>query len=287
MTPYSGPTLLETAEPTPTWETPANVASATPTDPSMAIPYNTAEAAQSPTFEIPPGAYGVEPTPSPTETVAPLPSSVPQDAAGSSFLPRWLSYLLLVFLGVSGVAGLALVGSYIGSRHAGASVVAPIPPRSAPPRAKEIPLLQPGAPEPTGEQQVLVARIPGFVPQSMHVERLGRNLLRFEHEAQVGAQDRSLRLGHLIVFSAIPSAPVPAPATAWARAHGFRILAVDGAGMVLVMPALSNGGRSVLGVLPAGEMVEGASPIPMQVLFTESGQGVPARRASPAGAGAL
>jgi hypothetical protein len=137
------------------------------------------------------------------------------------------------------------------------------------------------------EQQILVARIAGFVPQSMHVERLGRNLLRFEHEAQVGAQDRSIRLGHLIVFSAIPSVTVPAPATAWARAHGFRILTVDGAGMALVMPALSNGGHSVLGVLPVGEMVEGASPIPMPVHFTESGHGVPARRASPPGAGVL
>lgn len=287
MTPYSGATLLETIEPTPTWETPANIASATPTDASMAMPYFTGEAAQSPTFEIPPGAYGVEPTPSPTETVAPLPSSVPQDAAGSSFLPRWMSYLLFVILGIAGVAGLALVGSYLGSRSAGASVVAPVPPRSSMLRATEIPLLQPGAPEPTMEQQILLARIAGFDPQSMHVERLGRNLLRFEHEVQVGAQDSGIRLGHLILFSAIPSAPVPAPATAWARAHGFRILAVDGAGIALVMPTLSNGGHSVLGVLPVGEMVEGASPIPMPVLFTESGQGTPARRASPAGAGVL
>ena len=101
----------------------------------------------------------------------------------------------------------------------------------------------------------------------MHVERLGQNLLRLEHEVQVGAQDRSIRLGRLIIFSAIPSAPVPAPATAWARAHGFRVLAVDGSGMALVMPALSNGGRSVLGALPVDVMVAGASPVPMPVLL--------------------
>ncbi len=287
MTPYSGPTLPDTAEPTPTWEAPANVTNATPTDPPNVIPYFTAEVVQSPTFEIPPGAYGVEQIPSPTETVAPFPGSVPQDAAGSSFLPRWLSYLLFIFIGISGVAGLALVGSYIGSRPAGESVVAQAPLRPVTPRAMEANLLQPGAPEPSMEQQILIDRIAGFVPQSMHVERLGRNLLRFEHGAQVGAQDRSIRLGQLLIFSAIPSAPVPTPATAWARTHGFRIIAVDGSGMALVMPALSNGGRSVLGVLPVGEIAEGASPVPMPVLLAESERDGPSRPASPAGAGDL
>lgn len=270
MTPYAGPTLLETVEPTPTWEVPVNVSNATPTDPPMAIPCFTAEVMQSPPFELPPGAYGVEQFPSPTETVASLPSLWPEEPAGSSFLPRWLSYLLFIFLGISGVAGLALVGSYLGSRSP-TDPVRRLDPLSSPqPRPRETRMLQPGAGETTVEQQALVDLIAGFAPQSMHVERLGRHLLRFEHGAQVGAQDRSIRLGRLIIFSEIPSAPVPAPATAWARAHGFRVLAVDGFGMALVMAALSNGGRSILGVLPVGEMVEGASPAPMSVLFPES-----------------
>lgn len=287
MTPYTGPTLLETIEPTPTWEVPANLTNVTPTDPQVAMPYVTAEVVESPTFEIPPGAYGVEPVPSPTETEAPFPISGSQDVAGSSFLPRWLSYLLFIFLGISGVAGIALVGSYAGLGPSGEPAVGIASTRSAPSQAREVRLLQPGAPEPTMEQQVLIDRIERFVPQSMHVERLGRNLLRFEHGAQASAQDRSIRLGRLLIFSAIPSAPVPAPATAWARTHGFRVLAVDGSGMALVMPALSNGGRSVLGVLPVGEMVEGASPVPMPVLPGESDRGVVSRSASTAGTGIL
>jgi hypothetical protein len=130
-------------------------------------------------------------------------------------------------------------------------------------------VLQQGAPEITVEQQALVDRIAGFEPQSMHVERLGRDLLTLEQSVQVSARDPSVRLGRLIVYSAVPSAPVPAPATAWAGAHGFRVLAVDGDGMALVMPALSNGGRSVIGVLPIGEMIGGASPVPMPVLPPE------------------
>ena len=116
MTPYTGPTPFETVEPTPTWEGPGNISDATPTEPPMVMPYFTAEAVESPPFELPPGAYELDPYPSPTETMAPLPSAVPVDAAGSSFLPRWLSYLLFIFLGISGVAGVALVGSYLGSR---------------------------------------------------------------------------------------------------------------------------------------------------------------------------
>ncbi|MEN6341896.1 MAG: hypothetical protein ABFC89_04980 [Methanospirillum sp.] len=288
MTPYSGPTEFETAEPTPTWELPANGTSATPTDPPIVMPSFTAEGGQSPTFEIPPGAYGTELIPTPTETGAPYPISGPRDAAGSSFLPRWLSYLLFIFLGISGVAGVALAGSYVGSRPAADPVLAPAPDMPAPPRrVKEVRLLQSGWPEPSMEQQILIDRIAGFEPGSMHVERLGRNLLRLERSTQESAQDRSIRLGRLLIFSSIPSAPVPTPALVWARAHGFRVLAVDGSGMALVMPALSNGGRSVLGVLPVSEMVEGASPVPMPVLLTESEQRAIFRPLSSAGAGVL
>jgi hypothetical protein len=270
MTPYSGPTPFETIEQTPTWEEPPTMLDATPTDPAVMIPYFTAEVVQSGPFELPPGAYGVEQLPSPTETMVPVPLSGPGDAGGSSFLPRWLSYLLFIFIGVSGVAGLALVGSYLGSRSAVEPVGRAVTPSSLQPRAREIRLLQPGTGELTADLQAMVDLIAGFAPQSMHVERLGRHLLRFEHGAQMDAQDRSVRFSRLLVLSAIPSAPVPAPATVWARTHGFRVLAVDGFGMALVMAALSNGGRSTLGVLPVREMVEGASPAPMAVLFTES-----------------
>lgn len=287
MTPYSGLTLPETAEPTPTWETPGNAGIATPADATMAIPFFTGEAGRSPTFEIPPGAYGVEQVPSSTPTVTPFPGLMPQGDTGSSFLPRWLSYLLFVLLGISCVACLALIGSFIGSRSARESVPAPVPLPTATPRVREVPLLQSGAPKPTTEQQILIDRIAGFAPHTMHVERLGQNLLRLEYNVQVSSQDRSIRLGQLLVFSAIPSAPVPSPVRAWAGSHGFRILAVDGSGMVLVMPALSTGGRSILGVLPVGEIVEGASPNPMPVLPTESEQGVTPRRASGGNSGVL
>ena len=283
MTPYSGPTLLETAEPTPTWEAPVNLTNATPTDPQIVMPYFTAAVVESPTFEMPPGAYGVESIPSPTETAAPFPISGPQDAAGSSFLPRWLSYLLFIFLGISGVAGLALVGTYMGSRSADDPVIASALPSPAPSRAREARLLQPGAPEPTMEQQILIDRIAGFAPQSMHVERLGRNLLGSSRSrrSSAGPLRPARSAAHLLRH---PVGPVPAPATDWARAHGFRILAADSSGMALVMPALSNGGRSVLGVLPVGEMVDGASPVPMPVLLTEGERDARSRPASRAGA---
>lgn len=263
MTPYSGPTEIESLEPTPTWEMPAD----TPTDPPVAAPYFTADEVQSPPFELPPGAYEVDLVPSPTETMAPLPSAGPGDAAGSPSLPRWISYLLFIFLGITGVAGVALVGSYIGSRSPtltmspGGAMLSPRP------RARETGLVQPGAGELTADQQALIDLIAGFAPQSMHVERLGRNLLRLERAAR--SRDSSARLGRLITISAIPSAPVPPTAAAWARSHGFRVLAADGSGMALVMPALSNGDRTVLGVLPVGEMVDGGSPVPMSVLPPE------------------
>ncbi len=285
MTPYTGPTEIVSLEPTPTWEMPVDVSNPTPTDPSMAMPYFTAEVEQSPPFELPPGAYEVQQFPSPTETVAPLPPPGSEDGTASSFLPRWLSYLLFIFLGISGVAGLALVGSYLGSRSPAESIGRPDRRLTPQPSTSEVRLLQPGVGETTAEQQALVDLIAGFAPQSMHVERLGRHLLRFEHAAQACTQDRSIRLGRLIIFSAIPSAPVPAPATAWARAHGFRVLAVDGSGMALVMPDLSNGGRSILGVLPVWQMVEGASPAPMPVLLPESERGGSPRTALFTGSG--
>ena len=43
----------------------------------MGMPYITTEAFQSPTFEFPPGAYELEPYPSPTETVAPFRAPCP------------------------------------------------------------------------------------------------------------------------------------------------------------------------------------------------------------------
>lgn len=268
MTPYSGPTQIESLEPTPSWEMPAETSNLTPTDPPETVPYFTSDAVQSPPFELPPGAYEVDLFPSSTETMAPLPSSWPDDAAGSPSLPRWISYLLFIFLGIAGVAAVALAGSYLGSRS-------PAGPKdrngamlSPQPRARETCLLQPEAGETTAEQQALVDLIAGFAPQSMHVERLGRHLLRLERAAQ--AQDPSARLGRLITTSAVPSAPVPPAAAAWARAHGFRVLAADGHGMALVMPALSSGPRSILGILPVGEMVDGGSPVPMPVLAPES-----------------
>lgn len=265
MTPYAGPTEIESLEPTPTWEMPADTSNLTPTDPPAAMPFFTAETEQAPPIELPPGAYEVDLVPSPTETMAPLPSSGPVDAAGSPFrLPRWISYLIFIFLGISGVAGVALVGSYLGSRSPAVTMDRNGTLLSPQPRARETRLLQPGAGNTTAEQQALIDLIAGFAPQSMHVERLGQHLLRFERAAQ--AQDSSVRLGRLITISAIPSAPVPPRAGAWARAHGFRVLAVDGSGMALVMPALSNGDRTVLGVLPVGEMVEGGSPVPMTIL---------------------
>lgn len=268
MTPYTGPTQIVSPEPTPSWEMPAETSNLTPIDLPGTVPYFTADAVQSPPFELPPGAYEVDLFPSSTETMAPLPSSGPEDAAGSPSLPRWLNYLFFIFLGIAGVAAVALVGSRLGSRPpAGLRDRYGAMP-SPPPGARGAGLLQPGAGETTAEQQALVDLIAGFSPQSMHVERLGRHLLRFERAAQ--AQDPSARLGRLITTSAVPSAPVPPAAAAWARAHGFRVIAADGHGMALVMPALSSGLRSILGILPVGEMVDGGSPVPMPVLPPES-----------------
>ena len=224
----------------------------------------------------------VEPSPSPTGTVAPFPSAAPPGRRGLVVPAALGGLFLFILLGIAGVALLALGGSHLGTRPAGEPVVAPAPA----PRA-EVRLLQPGAPEPTMEQQVLIDRIAGFAPQSMHVERLGKNLLRFQRGAQVDAQDRSLRLGPLLVLSAIPSAPAPAPASAWARAHGFRILAVDGSGMALVMAALSNGGRSVLGVLPVGSGRGREPRPPMPVLPEDGRRGGRTHPASFTGVGAL
>jgi hypothetical protein len=268
MTPYSGATPLELAEPTATREVQANATTAinaTPTDLPTVLPFFTVEVVESPPFELPPGAYEYDLYPSPTETVVPIPTLAPGDTFGSSFLPRWLSYLLFIFLGVSGVAGVALIGSYLGRRPPSEPVSradsAGVPLR----RAWQRHVLLPAATGIAVEQQALVDRIAGFEPQSQHVERLGRDLLTLEQSAQISARDRSIRLGRLINYPAVPSVPVPAPAAAWAGAHGFRVLAVDGGGMALVMPALSNTDRSVLGVLPISEMAEGASPVPMPI----------------------
>jgi hypothetical protein len=217
----------------------------------------------------------------------PIATLEPRDTAGSAVLPRWLSYLLLIFLGISGMAGLALIGSYLGSRRSEGPVSAAAPFSPDPVRERRIRLLRPGTPEPTIEQQILIDRIAGFEPRTMHVEQLGRNLLRLEQVARVEARDGSVRLGHLLALDAVPSAPVPAPAMAWARAHGFRVLAVDGSGMALVMPDLSTGGRSVLGVLPIGAMVEGASRVPMSVQLAESERDTRSRPAPAAGASVL
>lgn len=268
MTPYAGATPLELAEPTATGEVQANVTSvinATPTDLPTVQPFFTVEVVESPPFELPPGAYEYDLYPSPTETVAPIPTLAPGDTFGSSFLPRWFSYLLFIFLGVSGVACVALIGSHLGLRPPSDPVPRADSVHVLPGRAWQRHVLQPGVTKITIEQQALVDRIAGFEPQSQHVERLGRDLLILEQSVQISARDRSIRLGRLINYSAVPSDSVPAPATAWAGAHGFRVLAVDGGGMALVMPALSSTSHSVLGVLPIGEMVEGASPVPMPI----------------------
>ena len=269
MTPYAGATQIESLEPTPTWEMPIETSNPMPTDPPVEVPYFTADAVQSPTFELPPGAYEADPFPIPTETMAPAPSFMPEDAAGSPTLPRWLTYVLFILIGIAGVAGVAVVGSYLGSRSPAAPKGRSGARLATLPLARATGLLQPAAGEITAEQQALIDLIAGFAPQSMHVERLGRHLLRFECAAQ--KQDSSLRLARLVAVSALPSAPVPPAAAEWARAHGFQVLAVDGSGMALVMPALSNGPGSVLGVLPIGEMVDGGSPVPMSVLPQERG----------------
>lgn len=284
MTPYSGATVMETLEPTPAWETPTPIMEyPTPTEyPAPVAPNYTPAAETTQPFELPPGAYGVEQTPTPSETMAPLPGAEPQDAAGASSMPRWLSYLLFVLLGITGVAGVALVGARVGSRSPDEPGGAATPLRAIPPRPTEVRLLRPQAPEPTPEQQILLDRIAEMDPRSMRVERLGETLLRFEHAAQSAAQDRAPGLGSVLALDAIPSLRVPSTATAWARDHGFSVLAVDGSGMALVMPALSTGGRTVLGVLPVDEMVGGASPAPMPIRCAERARRGALRAAAPA-----
>lgn len=285
MTPYSGPTAMETIEETPTWEAP--VASATPTDAAIAPPPPSG-AAGTPGYELPPGAYGVETTPTPTvtDTPAPLLTAEPPVPAPSSILPRWTGYLVFVLIGVSGMAGLALVGAYLGARRGDGGAPRPAMEPSTTVRGPGPRLPLRNGAEPTAEQEVLLDRIGGFEPATMPVERLGRTLLRLENASRLAARDPYLRLGEIVSLAAIPSAPVPAPAAAWAGAHGFRILAVDGTGMALVMPALPAGGRTVLGVLPAADMVGGATLAPMAIRPAEPASGTgalrPAMRASAA-----
>ena len=259
MTPYSGPTLLETAEPTPTWETPANVASATPTEPfdgdTVLI---TAEAARVPDVR------------DPARCVRGRADSEPdRDRGAASEFRTSGRRRLVVPAALDELSALRLSRDLGRGRPCAGRARTSVPgpparpssPRSdsAPPHPvpRRSPVRSPERPSPRWNSRFWSPGLQASSRSRCMSSGLGRNLLRFEHEAQVGAQDRSIRLGHLIIFSAIPSAPVPTPATAWARAHGFRILAVDGSGMALVMPALSNGSHSVLGVLPVDEMVEG------------------------------
>ncbi len=281
MTPYAG----STAEVTPVGEIPPFDPNATPTEgPAGMLPVFTAEIVSSPPFELPPGMLDPEVVPSPTETVEPVPTLLePGEPGASLFFPRWLSYLLFIFLGISGVAGLAMVGSYLGSR----------PPTTGPTAAPQSPtlrtqnrfLVSPEAGELPIDQQILVDRISSFSPETMHVERLGRNLLRLEQVAQARSGDRSVRLGRLLSLSTVPSVAIPAAALAWARAHGFRVLAVDGSGMALVMPALSSVNHSELGVLPVARMVDGSSPVPMPVVPPEAGPSPDPRSSFLAGMG--
>lgn len=263
MTPYAGSTAITT----PTDVVITFDPNATPSpDPALVVPAFTAEVVSSPPFEIPPGMLENELVPSPTETFEPVPSVPgPDDPASSSFLPRWTGYMLFIFLGIAGVAGLALLGTYLGGRS---SSPVPVSRREtvAVSPATASPLLLGGAGELPIDQQILVDRIAGFSPGTMPVERLGRNLLRFERAVQERTGDRSVRLGRLLRLSSIPSIDVPPDALAWARAHGFRVLAVDGSGMALVMAALSSTGHSELGVLPVSGMEAASSPVPMPVV---------------------
>lgn len=266
MTPYTGPTPI----PSPTDELLVIDPNATPTeDPAVMLPVFTAEVVSSPPFELPPGALDPEVIPSPTETVPPVLTLEPEGPNASSFLPRWLGYLLFIFLGISGVAGLAMVGSYLGGRPLAVRQAVSAQPSGR--RDRDGPLVSPQADELPIDQQILVDRIAGFSPESMHVERLGRNLLRLEQVAQARSGDRSVRLGRLLSLSAVPSIAVPPAAAAWAREHGFRILAADGYGMALVMPALSSVNRTELGILPVTRMVDGSSPVPMPLVPAGSG----------------
>ncbi len=282
MTPYAGSTAITT----PTDVVITFDPNATPSlDPALVVPAFTAEVVSSPPFEIPPGMLEDQLVPSPTETFEPVPSGPgPDDPAPSSFLPRWTGYMLFIFLGITGVAGLALLGTYLGGRS---SSPVPVSRREtiAVSPAPKTPLLLVGAGELPIDQQILVDRIAGFSPGTMPVERLGRNLLRFERAVQERTGDRSIRLGRLLRLSSIPSIDVPPDALAWARAHGFRVLAVDGSGMALVMAALSSTDHSELGVLPVTAMHAVSSPVPMPVVAPGWGATSKARSAFLSGMG--
>lgn len=268
MTPYTGPT----ASVTPTDVIPSFDPNATLTlDPALIVPVFTAEVVSSPPFEIPPGMLEIDAFPSPTETFEPVPSLPgPDDPGASSFLPRWIGYLLFVFLGIAGVAGLALVGTYLGGRTSSSTSS---PPREVTPISSESirPLLLAGTSQLPIDQQILVDRIAGFSPATMPVERLGRNLLRLEQAVQERTGDRSIRLGRLLHLASVPSLEIPPGVSIWARIHGFRVLAIDGSGTALVMPDLSSISHSELGILPVSGMYEGSSPVPMPVLPPEGG----------------
>jgi hypothetical protein len=265
MTPYTGPTVGTSETP----EEPFNNTFVTPTEPPFVEPVYTAEVVTMPSFELPPGAFESDAIPTPTETIEPMLSVEPEQPKADSFLPRWLSYLLFIFMGISGVAGLAVVGSYLGARPPDGGTKPPV--QGSPVSSPGGRLVQPEIHELPMDQQILIDRIAGFSPGTMRVERLGKNLLRLEQVARVRSQDRSLRLGRIISLAAVPSLPLPPAATAWAKAHGFRIISADGFGMALVTPVLSGGNTTVLGVLPVDRMVEGASPIPMPVTAPEVG----------------
>ncbi len=268
MTPYNGPSPATT----PTDASPTFDPNQTPTtNLSLIAPVFTAEVVSSPPFEIPPGMLENEAVLSPTGTFEPAPSlSGPDDPGeGSSFLPRWIMYVLFVFLGITGVASLAIVGTFLGGRDSGtgprrgSAAVVSVPSGTA---RQVPPLLAKDSGELPLDQQILVDRIAGFSPGTMPIERLARNLLRFERAVQERTGDPSLRLGRLLRLSSLPSLDIPSEASAWAHVHGFRVLSVDGSGMALVMAVLPSVGHSELGVLPVASMQEGTSPVPMPVL---------------------
>ncbi|GEM_PF-857367 len=275
LPPYTGATPIqtdttvsETSEPTPTFEPPAAIPNETAAEPPVTAPPATVDGIPSFTFELPPGAYEVEPVPTRTETAVPVSTAEPGEASGSSLPQRWLAYLLFVVLGIAGVAGVALIGSRLGRRRGAQGTPEPgLPgaPGSPPPGRTGVRSLLAGGYDLPEDEQVLIDRILAFAPGTMPVERLGRTLLDLEASARERARDSSLRLGRLIDLSGLPSLPVPDHAARWSRAHGFRVLSVDDTGMALLVPSLPGTSRTDLGVLPVEEMVEGTSPIPMTI----------------------
>lgn len=279
MTPYTGATEIQTAEETATPEAPVGAMTVVTTGPPVTASNFTAEVVQSPPFELPPGAYRISLTPSPSPTTTEVPAALlgPRGAAGAPVVSRWAMFLAFILVGIAGVAGLALVGARVGAGGRLWRAVAPVTAQSATSTVRGMHLLQAEAPDPTIGEEILLDQIEGFEPGSMHVERLGQTILGFEREIQARLKDPSMRIGRILNLSAIPSVPVPAAAALWSRVHGFRILAIDGSGMALVMPVLSDGGRTVLGVVPAAEMVEGANPVPMPVLPADVTRRSPSR----------